>query len=45
MLKNDGLENPRAIDFVKHSLRFGFPDLDSEALREAIFTAQNAQTM
>ena len=43
MLRSDGLENPRVIGFVKHSLKFGPPDLDSEALAEGKFAAQSAQ--
>ena len=43
MLRSDGLENARAIDFVKHSLKIGLPDLDSEAPAEGKFAPQNAQ--
>ena len=42
-LENDGLENPRVIDFVKPSLKIGLPDLDSEAPAEGIFAPSNAQ--
>ena len=41
MLRSDGLENARVIDFVKHSLKNGSPDLDSEAPAEGSFAAQN----
>ena len=43
MLRSDGLENARVIDFVKHSLKIGFRDFDSEAHAEGNFAAQNAQ--
>ena len=43
-LKNDGLENPRVIDFTAEiSLKFGLPDLDSETPAEGNFGALNAQ--
>ena len=43
-LKNDGLENPRVIDFAKEiSLKFGLPDLDSETPAGRNFAALNAQ--
>ena len=43
MLRSDGLENPRVIDFVKRSLEIGPPDLDSEAPAEGNFAPSNAQ--
>ena len=43
MVRIDGVENPRVIDFVKHSLKIGPPDLDSEAPAEGNFAPQNAQ--
>ena len=45
MLRSDGLENARVIDFVKHSLKIGLPDLASEALAEGKFAAQSAQNL
>ena len=42
MLRSDGLENARVIDFVKHSLKIDPPDLDSEFPAEGSFAAQNA---
>ena len=44
MLRSDGLENARVIDFVKHSLKIGHLDLASEAPAEGNFAAQNAKT-
>ena len=45
MLRSDGLENARVIDFVKHSLKIGPPDLDSEAPVEGNFAPPNAQNI
>ena len=42
-LGNHVLENARVIDFVKHLLKIGPPDLDSDAPAESNFAAQNAQ--
>ena len=45
IVRIEGMENRRVIDFVKHSLRFGLPDLDFEAPSEGNFGAQNAQNI